>query len=218
MKRVENSTYKGNESLLGSFYIILSAILYGLMPLMTKTIIAHGGNAYTSAFLCFAMGAVFLWPVLIFKEKETIRIERFQLVAVLGLSCFHALTLGLLYSSYAYISSGLATTLHFTYPAAVILLELVLFRLLPTRRELISLMLAIAGVILMNSRSGETNMIGMLLALLSGIAYALYISLYGHSRAKGLSALVMSFWINAFAAAELCVFISATGKWQLPKI
>ena len=205
-----------NNRLIGSVYIILSAFLFGLMPLMTRTIFAHGGNAYTSAFFRFSMGAVFLWAVIRFGNKDRVRVEKAQLISVAGLSCFYALMLGLLYSSYAFISSGLATTLHFTYPAAVILLQLILFRSRPSGRELLCLLLAVGGVFLMNLNSGGTNFKGMLLAVMSGVAYAFYIALYGRSCTKSLSAPVLSFWISVFAALELGIFITATGNWQLP--
>jgi drug/metabolite transporter (DMT)-like permease len=200
----------------GIIYVIASAVLFGMMPLMTKTIFAHGGNAYTAAFFRFLIGAVLLGLIVKVGRHERLLIGKKELLSALGLSVFYALMLGLLYSSYAYISSGLATTLHFTYPAAVILLQLALFRVRPTKRELLCLILALGGIFLMNFRGGRTSLAGILLAVFSGVAYAFYIALYGRSRVKDLSALLLSFWISVFAAAELALFITLTGNWQLP--
>ncbi len=200
----------------GVVFVILSAVIFGLMPLMTKTIFAHGGNAYTAAFFRFAIGAVILGLIVKIFTHEKLLVERRKLLVILGLSTFYALMLSLLYSSYSHIDSGLATTLHFTYPAAVILLQLLLFRMKPKVRELICLALAVAGVFLMNFRGGEAGPLGIVLAVGSGVAYAFYIALYGHSIVKDLSPLVLSFWISVFAAAELAVFITVTGNWSFP--
>ena len=200
----------------GIVYVIASAVLFGMMPLMTKTIFAHGGNAYTAAFFRFLIGAILLAMILKLGKHERLLIGKKELSSALGLSVFYALMLGLLYSSYAHISSGLATTLHFTYPAAVILLQFVLFGIRPAKRELLCLVLALGGIFLMNFRGGGTSLAGILLAVFSGVGYAFYIVLYGRSRVKDLSALLLSFWISVFAAAELALFITVTGNWQLP--
>ena len=179
-------------------------------------LLTHGGNAYTAAFFRFLIGAVLLGLVLKIRKRKRLFIGGKELLAALGLSVFYALTLGLLYSSYAYISSGLATTLHFIYPAVVILLQLALFRVRPRTLDLVCLVLALGGIFLMNVRGGEAGPAGILLAASSGVAYAFYIALYGHSRVKDLSALLLAFWISVFAAAELALFITVTGNWQLP--
>ena len=193
-----------------------SAVLFGLMPLMTKTIFAHGGNAFTAAFFRFAIGAVILCAAVKLFTKDRLFIGARKLLVILGLSTFYALMLSLLYSSYSHIDSGLATTLHFTYPAAVIVLMFLLFRNRPSVRELICLALAVAGVLLMNLRGGEAGPLGIVLAVGSGVAYAFYIALFGHSPVKDTPPLVLSFWISVFAAAELAVFVTVTGNWQLP--
>ena len=58
--------------------------------------------------------------------------------------------------------------------------------------------------------------LGIVLAVGSGVAYAFYIALFGHSPVKDTPPLVLSFWISVFAAAELAVFVTVTGNWQLP--
>ena len=49
---------KNVHALVGPGAVILSAVLFGTMPLMAKRAFALGSNAYTTAFGRFATGAV----------------------------------------------------------------------------------------------------------------------------------------------------------------
>ena len=49
---------KKYSSIIGPGAVILSAVLFGTMPLMAKRAFALGSNAYTTAFGRFATGAV----------------------------------------------------------------------------------------------------------------------------------------------------------------
>ncbi len=49
---------KKYSSIVGPGAVILSAVLFGAMPLMAKRAFALGSNAYTTAFGRFATGAV----------------------------------------------------------------------------------------------------------------------------------------------------------------
>ena len=49
---------KNVHALIGSGAVILSAVLFGTMPLMAKRAFTLGSNAYTTAFGRFATGAV----------------------------------------------------------------------------------------------------------------------------------------------------------------
>ena len=140
---------KKYSSIVGPGAVILSAVLFGTMPLMAKRAFALGSNAYTTAFGRFATGAVIAGLVILLHPKQTIRISKKQFRALLLLSLFYAATPVLLYSSYQSIDSGLASTLHFTYPVAVMLLSALLFRERVGRRELVCAVLCMAGVLLL---------------------------------------------------------------------
>jgi drug/metabolite transporter (DMT)-like permease len=44
----------------GIFYIILSSVLFGMMPLLARIAYSYNSNAYMVAFLRFAFGSLFL--------------------------------------------------------------------------------------------------------------------------------------------------------------
>ncbi|MBO7392855.1 MAG: DMT family transporter, partial [Abditibacteriota bacterium] len=206
----------GRGTFRGTLFVILSAVIFGTMPLMTKTLFAHGGNSYTAAFYRFAVGGLILLFISKAVLKQKILTDSKTLLHVAGLSISYAVMLALLYSSYAYMDTGLATTLHFLYPAAVILMRFLFFRLKPSKRELLCLALALLGGALLGIQSAGGSLLGMILAVTSGIAYAFYIVFDPKSRAVSMNPFVLAFWISLFAAAILAVFNTAAGTWQFP--
>lgn len=113
---------KSKNEKLGMLFIIISAVLFGFMPLLTKVAYQHGGNAYSVAFGRFFIGAILLLLLILVIPSCKIMVNRIQILELAKLSFFYALMPILLYSSYEYIDSGLATTLHFTYPIIVVVI------------------------------------------------------------------------------------------------
>ncbi len=90
----------------GMALIILSAVLFGFMPLLAKTAYAHGNNAYTLSFHRFFFGSLILFLIVRLIKKESIRIKPREMKSIFYLSLPFAFTPVLLYLSYNYISSG----------------------------------------------------------------------------------------------------------------
>lgn len=191
------------ESSLGIFYVILSAVLFGTMPLLTRIAYAHGSNAYSVAFGRFFFGGLVLGIVCLALPGCSIKISRAQFLTLLKLSVPYALTPVLLYASYAYLDSGMATTLHFTYPVAVILILAIFYRVRPDARQILCTVLCAGGMALLYTPNGQVRAEGILFAVASGILYAIYIVLLGKSDIGKLHSLVLGFWISFLSAAEI---------------
>ena len=194
---------KNDRSHLGVFYVILSAILFGTMPLLTRIAYAHGSNAYTAAFGRFFFGSIMLGLICFVSPGCSIKIKKEQFLALLKLSVPYALMPILLYASYTYIDSGMATTLHFTYPVAVMLILAIFFRSRPDAKQIICAILCVGGMALLYTPNGQVRVGGIILAVASGIIYAVYIVLLGKSTVKGLHSLVLAFWISLLSMAEI---------------
>ena len=108
----------------GYLYIILSAMIFGCMPLMAKHIYADDVNAMSLVFLRNIISLPFLFGLGFFRH-ESFAASPKKLFSVMVIGVFGcALTPFLLFSSYNYMSSGTATVFHFVYPALVLVLEL----------------------------------------------------------------------------------------------
>ena len=98
----------------GYLLVIASGVIYGLMPLMSRLVSADGVSSLSiTAFRAWAAMAV-LSPAWLSPGRGRVKITLRQLpwvvcAAVLG----YILTPLLLIDSYAYIDTGMATTLHY---------------------------------------------------------------------------------------------------------
>lgn len=199
----------------GAVSVIISAVLFGTMPLLAKIAYQHGSNAYSVAFGRFFFGSILLFLIISAIPGGSIKIEGRHLRQILKLSVFYALVPVLLYESYEYIDSGLATTLHFTYPVAVIIILAVLFGIKPDKKQLLCALLCMGGILLLYTPNGQVSVKGILLAVASGLLYSLYIVLLGKSEIKVIAPLTLAFWLSLFSSAEIGVISILSGKMQL---
>lgn len=199
----------------GALFVILSAVLFGTMPLLTKTAYAFGGNNYTVSFGRFVFGSIITAAIVTLSPKLSFRITRQDFRWLLAVPFFSAVTPLLLFESYHYIDSGLATTLHFTYPVTVMLLGALFFRKKLRLRQILCLLICAAGVICFYRPGQSGDIKGMVLAVLSGVTFALYILLLGKSSLRHLPMLTLSFWTSLFCAVEIGLFAGVTGQLHL---
>ncbi len=207
MRNIKNQT--------GVIYVILSAILFGTMPLLARIAYAHGSNAYTVAFGRFLFGSIVLGVVTLFVPDCIVKISKSQFLTLVKLSAPYALMPILLYGSYTYIDSGMATTLHFTYPIAVMLIMVLFCKARLDAKQIICAVLCVGGMALLYTPNGQMSVRGILLAVGSGIVYAVYIVLLGRSPAKELHSLALAFWISLLSAIEIGLIALFSGNLVL---
>ena len=167
----------------GAALVIASAILFGLMPLLAKIAYSYGCNVYTVVLGRFSFGALASTLFFLARDGKLPLVSGQQFRKLLLLSVFYTVTPILLYSSYQSVSTGLATTLHFTYPVTVMVLNVVFFHNRLDRRQLLCLALCAGGLALFCRPGEEEGLTGMTLAVLSGAKY----SLQGTTQGNGLT-------------------------------
>ncbi len=105
---------------LGYFFVILSAVIFGCMPLGANFLYAQGVTPMSLVFLRNLLSLPLL--ALLGSRQGGLRIGRDALREV-GVAAFFGCWLAptLLFSSYRYLASGMATVFHFAYPVIVVL-------------------------------------------------------------------------------------------------
>ena len=194
---------KKTKNQIGVIYVILSAVLFGTMPLLARIAYAHGSNAYTVAFTRFFFGSIVLSIIIFALPNCTIKISINQFLTLLKLSIPYAAMPILLYMSYTYIDSGMATTLHFTYPIAVMLIMVIFCKTRLDAKQIVCAVLCVGGMTMLYTPNGQISVQGILLAVVSGIVYAVYIVLLGKSNAKELNSFVLAFWVSMLSTVEI---------------
>lgn len=199
-----------------SLCVILSAILFGMMPLFTKVAYTFGCSTYMAAMGRFLFGGIGLWIVIMVSPKLSFHVTGQEFLRILRLSLPFCATTFLLYGSYSFISSGLATTLHFTYPVVVMILGIILFHAKLQMRQLICLLICAAGILCLYCLDGNTGTAGVVMALLSGVTYSIYILLLGKSGLKRLHVLTITFWLCLLSFLEIGVFSLVSRNAAIP--
>lgn len=205
-----------HRKLFGYLVVIASACLFGCMPFVASIFYAGGGNAYLLTFFRFFFSIPVFALYIAFHPTLTLHIKKRQIaqIAVLAIGG-SSLTAVLMFSSYLYIPSGMATTLHFVYPFFVLLGGLLFFHEKLTVSKAFCFILSAVGIVLINDSSGGGNPIGIILALCSGGTYAFYILFLDKSGLKYMHSFKLSFYISVFASVALFLFTLLTGHFTL---
>ena len=173
-----------NDKVKGIGATLLSAIYFGFVPLLMKTVYAGGGNSFTAAFLRFGLSIPVLFVVLKIKGtdlKITFReFMHFLIITVFG----YAGTTLLVFNAYNYIPTGMTTTIHFLYPTFTVAGLMIFYREKIKASKIFCVVLCLIGIIMFyNGGEGQVSLLGILLALCSSMTYAFYTIFLGKSEA-----------------------------------
>lgn len=186
----------------GYIYTALSAIIFGLMPLLTKIIIARGATSLTIPFFRVFYVTIVLFFILKIKKID-LHLEKRELLSALLTSIFGSgLTIIILNESYNYVDTGIATSLHFLYPLFVAILCCFFYGEKIKKKQIISLSFALVGIICFMSK-GNGSLFGYFLAIASGLTYAFYLVKMDKTGLVKMNALKLSFYLALFTTIEI---------------
>ena len=196
---------KKNKLLLGYVMVILSAVIFGLMPLMTRVIRGDGANSMTIVLLRNLLSLPVL-AILAYAQSKTLKIPVKALPSMAGAALMGCcLTPIFLYISYEYLSANdsVATVFHFIYPAVVVLGGWIFLKEKINKGVLLSLLVCIVGICLFYDPSKPLNMTGAILALVSGVTYAIYVLFLSVFKYKQVNGFLFSFYIATICSVVL---------------
>ena len=174
---------------------ILSGVAYGTNPLFGLPLLRdYQMSVDTVLFYRYASAAVCMFILCLFRQKFR-RVSGKQLWLLLLLGVFFAMSSLLLFTSYHYIPSGIATTIIYTEPVLVALI-MVALKKYPSWQKWIAIAMSFVGVVLLchPDASAEYHWQGFILAFLSALSYAFYLVIVNCSgRIKTISASFLSF-------------------------
>ena len=200
----------------GYALVILSAVLYGCMPLITRYIYAAGMNR-ESAVLMRNMLSLPALAVLTQVQYKSFKVPVKSLPAISALALLGScITPLLLYGSYQYIATGTATVFHFIYPAVVVLIGLVFLGKKLSKGMLCAVFICVAGICMFYNPNDPLDLTGCLFALVSGATYALYVVLLSGFRYKEVSGFKLGFYISAVCTVVMLAVCLVTDKLTLP--
>ena len=213
------------NSIVGYSAGIITGITYGLNPLFGIPLMNDGASIDSILFFRYGFSVVLLAAFLIL-SRQSFKVTPKQLGILLILGLLYTSSSICLFESYKYIASGLATTLIFLYPVFVALIMVVL-RVYPTWQVWLAILATFVGVLIL-AQSDDTQTIdpiGVLLALGSGLSYAVFIVIVNSSRIihpisstmltfYSLSVGMVIFYINTLLSPnDLTTGINGSSAW-----
>lgn len=174
---------------------VAAGVSYGLNPLFGKPLLDGGVPVLSMLFFRYAISVVILGIWMLFRhESFRVNLREMRLLIVLG--CLFAASSVFLFESYRFIPSGLATTFVYLYPVFVALI-MVGLHVYPKWQVWLSIAATIVGVVLLSWPSDGVTIswIGIALAALSALCYAIYLVIVNRSgRIKHISEHMLTFY------------------------
>lgn len=161
----------------GVLWGVLSGASFGLIPLFTLPLLGAGLVVDSVLFYRFSFAALAILLVLLLRG-ESLRITLAQLRSLALLGVFYMASAMFLLWGYEFMAAGVATTIHFLYPVCVMLLMMLFFGERLRMVTLGAVVLAIVGVAMLSAgdeSGGSTDAVGLIVVIISALAYALYI-------------------------------------------
>ncbi len=196
----------------GKICLLTSAFIYGLTPILAKATYDGGANGITLTFLRAALSVPLLY-VIIKADGKSLYLTKTELKRVIILSVFGgALPILLLYLAYGYISTGLATTLHFIYPLVIVFASAFIYHEKISKLKLFSVIFVTIGIFLFVDIAGSADRKGVILALLSGIFYSFYVIYIDRSGLDSMDYVKLTFYLMLTMSAVTLIFGMAVGE------
>ena len=195
----------------GFLYGIISSASFGLIPLFAIPAMQHGMDFMNVISYRFLFATISL-TVLLKIRKVSFGIQKSDLPTLLLLSFFYIISSVFLLWGYKFMPSGIATTIHFMYPVVTTVIMMLFFREKNSVARSLAILMAIAGVYSLSysDSKGETDLLGVVIVLISAVGYALYLVAVGQRKNQSLKGLKLTFYVFLFSTMILLAGMFST--------
>lgn len=185
----------------GTLFGLLAAVCYGFIPTFTVPVRSAGLPDPSILFYRFGTAALLLGLVMLVLRKS-FRVTRGELVSLIYVAFISDGSALFLLDGYNYMSTGVATTIHFMYPVVTALLMIVFYHEARKLSTLLAALMAAAGVAVLSwqPEGAHAGLRGVVIVLISAVCYALYIIRVNRSRLRGMDSLRLTFYVMAVGA------------------
>ena len=191
----------------GTLFIIAAGVFWATMGIFVRALGSYGFDSFQiSAFRLLAAGICFVLLAAFRRESLRIRLRDIPLFMGIGVGSIAVMTC-CYFSAIRMMTMSTAAILLYTSPIWVMLMAVAFLHERITRRKLLALVFAFGGCALVSGiGSGGVNALGLIVGVVSGIAYGLY-SILGSIALRRYSPFVVT--AIAFSVAALAVLAIA---------
>ncbi|MFO7773504.1 MAG: DMT family transporter [Dehalococcoidia bacterium] len=202
-----------DSKLSGYLFVAVAAVIWGSNGVIVNRV---PYNAHTIAFFRVLFASLTLLPVVLLTRKREVMSAARHWKLMLSLGSVLALGWALLFHSMKLIAIGNAVLLNYTAPIFVAVLAPLFLKEKLEKSTLIALAISVAGIALIayqqNIRMSDPeglNLLGVILGLLAGLTYAVFV-IVSKTALFRFSSQVVAFYAYAVAAIVLFPFAIGT--------
>lgn len=180
----------------GGMYVIGSATLFGMMPILAKLSYKSGSNVQSTLFLRFLFSSIMIYIYLKYKNISLkLNINILILVCTIGFLGYSLMSI-FLFTSYNYMSVGVASMVFFIYPTIVSCISFIIFKEKITKTKFVSLTLSTIGIItIIGIRENKIKSIGLIFVLLAALSYSAYVIGINTKLVRKVNNIVITFYV-----------------------
>lgn len=195
----------------GTLCGVAAAVFYGTNPLGAMNLAHDGISMNSTLFYRFGIAALIL-AVMMAVQRKSFALTRRELAILAPLGVLMGSSSSL-YISFNYMDVGIASTLLFVYPVMVAVIMALLFKEKVTAATALSIVLALAGIALLNKSADGSALstLGVILVMVSSLTYAVYIVVVNKSSLR-MSSIKLTFYVLLFGVATILVVTRCMGE------
>lgn len=207
-----------NEKAKGYLLGALAAATYGMNPLFALPLYKAGMDPDSVLFFRY-LSAIPIMAIMIIARGRSFKLKRREIVPLIVMGLFVAISSLSLFLSYNYMDAGIASTLLFVYPIMVALIMAVCFKEKLSMLTIFCILLALSGISLLY-KGGEGGITlsatGIGLVMASALSYAIYIVGVNRSILKEIPTVRLTFYILLFGLSLFLVRVDFGRELLLP--
>lgn len=191
---------------IGILCAILSAVCYGTNPFGALPLYEEGVNTATVLAHRFGLAVILLAVIMIIKRID-FKVTRREFKVLFSLGVLFAASSITYYQSFHFMDAGIASTILFVYPVMVAVIMAIFFKEKVTSMTVMAIVLSLVGIgLLYKGGAGVSlSVIGIVLCILSSLAYAIYIIVVNQSDIK-MSSFKVTFYAMLVCEITLILY------------
>jgi drug/metabolite transporter (DMT)-like permease/uncharacterized protein YjbJ (UPF0337 family) len=196
---------------------IAGSLAYGVTIVIGRSLARAGIAAPAVLAIRFGLGGLALLAILVASRRPLLPVAGERVAAVLLGGFGYSIESSFFYLGLAHGTASAVSLLFYSYPALVVVLELLVVRIVPGRRTIGCLALSAAGTLLVVVSAGGVRIstAGILYALASAVSFAGYL-LASEKLLTRTDALTSGAWVILGCAAAQLGRAIVTGQTAVP--
>ncbi len=197
------------DHVVGTIYILASALCFGSMAIFARMAYASGVDIPTLLLLRFFIASILMWGLLLLKRMKLPKGRGMVMLVAIGAVGYAGQAFSF-FTALTYASAGLVALLLYTYPAIVALLSRLVFKHPFTWRQIAAVAIALAGTVFIIGKAGDGKPLGIFFGLLAALIYSIYI-LTGSRVPKDVTPTASTTVIASSAAVTYSAVVAVKG-------